>query len=437
MNNLMKELFKQLIVDFHKEWEVSVKKRKLEVPLNIDKIITIIWPRRAGKSYYLFWLIKKLINEWFDKERIVYINFEDERINIEGFQLQLLLDAYLELYPQIDLKSVYFFFDEIQNITGWEKFIRRIYDSGIRNIFITWSNSKLLSREIASNLRGRSISYELLPLSFDEFIYFKWEEDLNFYSTKDKAKLLNYQKEFLFWGGFPEIVFYNEEIKLKVLQEYFEVMLYNDLIERYNIKNFVVLKEFVKQLIQSATKEYSINKIWNYLKSRWLKFDKNDLYTFVEYLQNVYFFKSVSKYWYSLRNQVAKKVYLFDNGYLNALSFKFSNDFWKLLENAVFVELYRRFGDNLYFWKNWWEVDFVVENRWDKLLFQVSYKLTDENLSRELKWCLSWMKYFWLDKCFLITFEEKDTIKVDDKIVQILPFYVLIYGKNEVYWKVI
>ena len=417
----MKNIFKQIISDFHSLEEKKVEKRLLEVPLNTWKIISIIWPRRSWKSYFLFSIINDLIKSWINKTNIVYINFEDERINIDWANLQIIIDAYLELYNHKKLEETYFFFDEIQNINNWEKFIRRIYDLGMKKIFITWSNAKLLSKEISTSLRWRSLSFELLPLNFKEFINFKWEE-LNIYTTKDKAKILNLQKEYLLWWGFPEIINYSNELKIKTLQEYFDVMLYNDIIERYKIKDVTLLKQFVKLLIQTTTKEYSINKMWNNLKSLWFKFDKNILYDFIDYLDTIYFWKSISKYDYSLSKQTLKKVYLFDNWYLNAISFNFSENFWKLLENIVFIELYRKFWDNIFFLKNLSETDFVINNK-DNIIFQTCYDLTEENEEREIKWCLYAMNKFKINNSYIITNEQENIIKIDWKVIKVIPFY--------------
>lgn len=417
----MKNIFKQIISDFHSLKVKKTKDRNFNIPLNTWKIISIVWPRRSWKSYFLFSLIEKIIKSWIKKTNIIYINFEDERINIDWSELQIIIDAYLELYNNKKLEETYFFFDEIQNINWWEKFIRRIYDLWINNIFITWSNAKLLSKEISTSLRWRNLSFELLPLNFKEFIKFKWE-DLNFYTTKDKAKILNLQKEYLLWWWFPEIINFSEELKIKTLQEYFDVMLYNDIIERYKIKDATLLKQFVKNLLQTTTKEYSINKIWNNLKSLWFKFDKNILYDFIEYLDTIYFWKSVSKFEYSLSKQTLKKFYLFDNWYLNALSFNFSDNFWKLLENIVFIELYRKFWEYIFFLKNWSETDFVI-NQKENIAFQICYDLNDENYDREIKWCLDAMNKFKINNSYIITFEQEKNIEIDWKIIKVLPFY--------------
>lgn len=417
----MKNLFKQIISDFHTTELKKTKKRELQVPLNTDKIITIIWPRRAGKSYFLFSIMHDLLDLWVAKEDILYINFEDERIDISWEELQIIIDAYLELYDKKSLKNTYFFFDEIQNISYWEKFVRRIYDSGIENIFITWSNAKLLSKEISTSLRGRNLSYELLPLSFQEFVDFQ-QKDINIYSTVGKANILNLQNQYLYWWWFPETIDFTKDLKIKTLQEYFDVMIYNDIVERYNIKDVNLLKQFIKQILQSTTKEYSINKIWNNLRSMGMKFDKNILYNFVEYIENIYLAKTISKYDYSYKKQTLKKLFLFDNGYMNAISFKFSNDYWKLLENAVFVELYRKYQDSIYFLKNWSETDFIV-NKKEAKIYQVCYDLNNDNYEREIKGCIDAMEKFYVDKAFMITYGKEEIVEKNWKTIIFIPFY--------------
>lgn len=418
----MKNIFKQIISDFHTNEVKKWKKRLINIPLNTNKIISIIWPRRSGKSYLLFNIINNLISNWTNITDIIYINFEDERINISGENMQIIIDAYLELYNEKKLGNTYIFFDEIQNIDGWEKFVRRVYDNYSQNIFITWSNAKLLSKEIATSLRWRSLSYEVLPLNFEEFISFKKDEKINIHSTVWKANILTLQKEFITWWWFPEIINYTDDIKLKTLQEYFDVMIYNDIIERYKLKDITLLKLFIKQLIQSTTKEYSINKLWNSLKTNWFKFDKNNLYDFIDYIDNIYFWKSISKYDYSLSKQTLKKIYLFDNWFLSWLSFSFSDNYWKLLENSVFVELYRRFWDNIFFLKNWTETDFFVNTEKNKV-FQVCYDLNWENYDREIWWCIDAMKKYEISESYIITFEQEKTVSLEWKNIKILPFY--------------
>src|SRR3989338_6978371 len=168
----MKELIKTLIADFHKRGIPPFKKRDADIPLHSGKIITIIGPRRAGKTYTLFQLMATIP----DMTNILYINFEDERLKIKAEELNLIIEAYFELYPDKNERDIYLFFDEIQEIKQWEKFVRRVYDTITTRIFITGSSSTLLSKEIATSLRGRTVSYEIYPLSFHEFLNFKGVE---------------------------------------------------------------------------------------------------------------------------------------------------------------------------------------------------------------------------------------------------------------------
>ena len=424
----MKNIFKQILSDFYQNPVKSTKNRNLKIDIHCDKIISIIWPRRAGKSYYLFGIIEKLLASGIDKKNIVYVNFEDERLSIEWSDLHLLIDAYLELYNDNKIQETYFFFDEIQNIDNREKFIRRIYDEWAKNIFITWSNAKLLSKEISTSLRGRSITYELLPLSFEEFLQFKGEK-LNVYATKDKAKMLNLQKEFIVWWWFPEILPFTDDLKLKILQEYFDVMLYNDIVERYKIKDTTLLKQFIKLLLQTTTKEFSINKIWNDLKSMWFKFDKNILYDFLEYLDTIYFSKIISKYDFSFKKQTLKKNYLIDNWFLTAMSFQFGDDYGKMLENSVCIHLYRKYAENIFFLKNGSETDFIVH--WNqKEIYQVCYDLHSENKEREVKWCIDAMKKFKIKSSKIITFEQEKEIETEVGTIQVIPFYKWVLWKK-------
>lgn len=417
----MKHIFKQIISDFHLQEVKRWNKRDINIPLESSKIISIIWPRRSGKSYLLFHTIHDLLESWINKKNIVYINFEDERLDIHAWDLQSIIDAYIELYNDTKLNEIYFFFDEIQNIDEWEKFVRRVYDSISVHIFITWSNAKLLSKEIATSLRWRSLSFEVLPLSFSEFVSFhKW--DIPIYSSIGKAHIINMQLEYLKWWGFPEIIHFTQELKIKTLQEYFDVMLYNDIIERYKIKDVSLLKNFVKYILQTTTKEYSINKIGNSLKTLWFRFDKNILYDFIEYLDTIYFWKSISKYEHSLSKQTLKKFYIIDNGFLNAISFNFSDNYGKLLENAVFRELYKKYGEGIYFLKNGSETDFVIHEK-EYIIYQVCYNLNDENTQREIKWCLDAMDKFHTHISYLITSEQEQEIQRDGKTIYVLPFY--------------
>lgn len=420
-----KQLLKQIIRDFHLSENFDVKPRNIQPPIDTKKIITLIGVRRCGKTSIFYHMINQLI-EKIEKTKIVFLNFEDERFELNSDELDLILQAYMELYPSYKLSECYFFFDEIQNIPNWEKFIRRMYDTISKNIFITGSNSKLLSSEIATSLRGRTLNFEIFPLSFKEYLSFK-DIEVDFYSSKSLAFIKNAQESFLKNGSFPEILFLEEIYANKTLQEYFNVLLYKDLAERYNITNTVALKFFLKRIISSSTKQISINKIFNELKSSGIKIGKNTLYEFLEYVQNIYLALTLQKYDNSLINKELgeKKIYSIDIGLNNATEFRFSDDIGKSLENAVFLELKRKEFDIYYYRTSKSECDFLVfDKNTISDVIQVTFDMSDENTkSKEIKGLIEACKNFDLKSGIIITFDSEDELIENGIKIKIIPFY--------------
>ncbi len=422
---MKKELLKEIIRDFHVNPLPPVVERDISIPLNTGKIITLVGARRSGKTYALFNLMDKLLKAGVDFRNILYMNFEDERIQLGLSELDLILKAYAELYPDIKIKNCWLFFDEIQNIENWEKFIRRIYDSLTKNIFITGSNSKFLAAEIATSLRGRTVSFEIFPLSFKEYLRFH-KIDIDIYSSMSLAKINNYLLKFLNNGGFPEVFDYDDNMRAKVLQEYFNVMIYRDLIERYEIKNALVLKYFLKRLLSSSTKQVSVNNIYNELRSAGFKIGKNALYEYLEACQNIYLAFIITKHSHKLasRELGERKIYAIDNGLLNAVSFKFSEDKGKAMEQVVFIELKRRCRD-IYFYKEKYECDFVIKDGHAvSEAIQVSYSLTDKKTSvREIRGLVEACNDLGTKKGTIITSDESGEFEAEGIKIKQVPLY--------------
>ena len=420
-----KEQIKQIIRDFHLSENFDVKLRDLQPPLDTKKIITLIGVRRCGKTSILYEMINRLSNS-VAKTKILFLNFEDERLELSVDELDLILQAFRELNPEQNLQECYFFFDEIQNITGWEKFVRRLYDTISKNIYVTGSNSKLLSSEIATSLRGRTLSYEVYPLSFAEYLSFK-DIEVDLYSSKSLSHIRNAQENFLKDGAFPEILFLQEKYINQTLQEYFNVLIYRDLSERYKITNTIALKFFLKRIIASTTKQISINKIYNELKSSGIKIGKNTLYDFLEYVQNIYLAFTLQRYDNSLVNKELgeKKIYTVDIGLNNATEFRFSENIGKSLENAVFLELKRRRKQLFYYRDANSECDFIVQDANTIVeAMQVTYDMSDEDTSkREIKGLISACKKLNLSHGLIITYESEDEIVEDGIGITLLPFY--------------
>jgi hypothetical protein len=423
-----KDILKTIIRGFHTEDIPLFTRRNIELPLNSSKIITVIGPRRAGKTYLVFQHIQELISKNVRKEKILYLNFEDERIELVQNELDLILQSYRELYPEIKLSDCYFFFDEIQNLTGWERFIRRIYDTVCKNIFITGSNSRLLSSEIASSLRGRTLKYEVYPLTFREFLLFKkfnFKPEIDLFDSVKKAVLIKLFNEYLQYGGFPEIVLLEENLKLKTLQEYFEVMLYRDIAERYSVKDTLVLKYFLKRLAESVTKPYSIHKIYNELKSNQIKVGKDTLYKFIDYAEDIYMIKTLKKHYNSIiKTELAeKKAYFADTGLLAAIKMINGNNLGVLLENLVSHELSARHQDIVFF-KERNECDFIVNKR---DCFQICFDLgTYETKKREIAGLKEACRFVGTDKGYILTMDEKFDIKESGINILVLPVFEFI-----------
>lgn len=427
-----KEVIKQIINRFHESKLPKLLTRNVELPLNSNKIISVIGARRCGKTYLLYDTIKKIIAGGTKLKNILFLNFEDERLQLQVHELDLIIQAWRELHEGADLTNHYFFFDEIQNIRGWEKFIRRIYDTETKNIFISGSNSAFLSSEIATSLRGRSLPFELFPFSFDEFLRFQ-NIDNNYYSEKNCAIILNEFKNYLKHGGFPETINLPIIQKTEILRSYFYVTLYKDLIERYQISSTHIIKYFIEKLADNLSKHFSINKIYNQLRSQGLKMDKNLLYQLIEYIENVYLAFPIQRYDYSfsVRSKSDKKSYFIDNGLLNILTHNFSDNLGKLLENAIYIFLKTNYGNiyenNIFYYKDKTECDFVVFDRdKPKYCIQVSYDISQaETRTREIKGLVAALEHFKLNQGYIITAEHEEELTVNDKKIIIKPAYKL------------
>lgn len=417
----MKELLKTIIKDFHAKPLPEFIDRKLSVPINSGKIITIVGSRRAGKTYFMYQLISQLLAS-INIIDIVYINFEDERLNLKIEDLHLLIDSYYELYPD-NTNQLYFFFDEIQNISNWEKFVRRIYDTFSKNIFITGSSSKLLSKEISTSLRGRSVTYEMFPLTFEEYLKFFKIDSSDTYSTRNKSKIIKTFKSYLTQGGFPEVVHYNDDFRTKTLQSYLDVMIYRDIIERYEISNPVALKYIIKKSISNISNYLSINKLYNELKSVGIKVSKDSIYLFLNYIQDCYLLFLVNIYSESInvQNTNDKKIYCIDNGLANNVSFSFSENIGRLLENAIFINLKAK-GNSIYYYSNTRECDFVIQEK-SKIIkaIQVTAELNSNNRTREIEGLVEALNKFNLKNGLVLTLDQKETINADNKIIEVEP----------------
>jgi len=367
------------LIDFQKKDFSSLVPRSLEI-FQTKKMNVIMGPRRAGKTFYLHQIMQEMINAGTKKEDIIYLNFENTKLfDLQFKEIKKVIELHKRLFPES--KNPALFFDEPQNIAQWERAVRELCDEGYA-IFISGSSSKLLSKEIATSLRGRSLSYLLLPFSFKEFLKFKEAQVNKPISSEEKAGILALLDEYLEFGGFPEVVLEkNNELKLKILESYLDLTVYKDIVERHGIKDSMLIKWFIKSMASSYAKEISTNKLYLTLKSQGRKVSKDELYVYASLLSDALFVFYLPKFSWSVRKrEPVNKAYLCDVGFARVI--EITKDRGKKMENAVFLELTGRMTPltELYFWKNIQqeEVDFVVKEA-SKIsqLIQVSDNIDD------------------------------------------------------------
>ena len=422
-----KELFKSLIALSQAELPFERIEREIELPVQPELIITVPGVRRAGKSSLLMLAVNKLLTSGIKRERILWVNFDDERLDgMSTEELDEVLQAYREMYPEIELKDVYMFFDEIQNIDGWDLFVLRVFKSYCRNVYVTGSNAKLLSSEISTALRGWTLDYEILPLSFREFCRFKGI-DAHSHLESDKAKRYAAMEEYIHGGGFPKVVLSaDKSMKLRLLQGYFNTMLFRDLAERHAIKNIEALRYFLKRVMQNLTKTTSINAIANDMRSNGVSVSKDDLYNWADWAVDAYLFVRYPKYSRSLvkENQSLRKYYVIDTGMRQAVLMPQSEDKGKLLENIVALELFRRRGADrkMFYWQEGRECDFVVQHEdYVEELIQVTWDMADEDTrKREIEGIKEAAKGTKCDKLTIVTRERKETIEEDGFQIEVV-----------------
>jgi hypothetical protein len=424
-----KEIFKRIIVESTGR-EIALIQRNLRLPTEINQIVSLYGPRRCGKTYLFYQTIQNLLSKNIPSNKILYINFEDERIlPFSKTDWEILLDAYYELYPENIDKKKYLFFDEIQETPLWEKFVRRLSEKKDFSISLTGSSSRLFSSEIATSLRGRTLSYFLMPFSFREFLAFKnfkIKEHLEYSTLRHKSKKLF--EEYLKYGGFPEVFDKQEPFKTQILQGYFDLIFYKDIVERYNIRNLALMKNLMRYLISHFSSLFSLTAYYNLLKSSGQKIGKDTLFEYLSFLEEANFIKLVPLFDYSLKKQTVnpRKIYCIDTGLISAASFQFSENRGKYLENIVFLELMRRNREIFYFKdQKGNKVDFLLTRKNKPAeLIQVTHSLEDmQTKKREVKSLVSAAGQHKIKQCMILTNDQRDEMAVDKLKIKVMPLW--------------
>jgi len=421
-------LLKEVILEQKKSIEnldLGVKREdlsRIKRFIRLSHAVIISGIRRVGKST----LLSQIIHNFYG-ETGYYLNFEDERlINFQLADFNRLYELCIELLGERKV----FFFDEIQNVKKWEMFVRRMQERGFK-FFVTGSNASLLSKELATKLTGRTMMLELYPFSFNEYLTFRGYslDRKSLFLTQERGKIKRLFNEYLEKGGMPEYLKYKEDI---ILKRIYEDILYRDIVARYEIKEIKALRELGLYFLSNIGNLFSYNK----LKGALGLGSVNTVKSYTEYLENAFLIFPVNIFSYSLKQQfiAPKKVYCIDNGLANAISFQFSKNRGRFLENLVFLELKRRYQE-IYYYKtrNNLEVDFLIkEARTTKAIIQVTQSLSNIQVrQREIKALGLAMEELKLNKAIILTEEEEEQIRLKDKIIQVKPVYKWLLEREE------
>jgi hypothetical protein len=413
---------KRLVKDYFIHEKENIQRLKIiDRELNINfaegKATAIVGPRRAGKTFFLkSFALKQNTFFYIDFENIIFKKLSP----LEIFEI---ISIYTETFGE---KPSLLLLDEIQNLPEWQSVVRALLERNY-NLLISGSSSKLLSMEIATQLRGRSLSYLLLPFSFREFLLLKKFEMKKHLTLEEEGKIKNLLIEYMEGSSYPEVLITGNE---RILGEYYNTILYTDFVERFRLKSLDVARFVFNFFLFNFSNEFSINKIVNFLSSQGIKFGKETVYDYVEKLPetlNVFFIERYEKSAYK-RKAWPRKCYICDWGLSRLLSFE--KNYGKIMENIVFLEWKRKTNENpfldiTYLKLNNGEVDFVIrEGLRIKQLVQVTYAHSKDELDkREIRSLLKVSEILGCKDLLIITWDYEEVLKINNLEIKCIPLW--------------
>jgi uncharacterized protein len=415
MDGMQKEMLKQVIADQQaykppKDFFSRSLAQEIERFAKDPSVIILSGIRRSGKS-----TIQRAL-----QKGDYFFNFDDDRLirfRVEDFQM--LLEVFVELFGDQSI----FYFDEIQNVKGWERFIRRLYDQG-KKIYITGSNAKLLSKELGTHLTGRYVQFEVYPLSFQEILQHKMPDLISkkAFSTSDVALIQRHFSDYFQNGGIPDYVKFG---KTEYLKDLLEGILYRDIIARYKLKDEKDLREVVYYLSSNIGKGFSYTNVGEAIGIA----SPHTIRKYCDYLERCYLFFFVNRYSHSLQKQIQgpKKCYMIDPALIRMTGFRASEDRGRILENIVFLHLKMQ-RKEIYFHKDQKECDFLIrQGRRITQAIQVTMNLSDEKTKeREIAGLIEAMKAYRLQEGLIITESEEDVFQIEEMKISVFPVWKLL-----------
>jgi predicted AAA+ superfamily ATPase len=422
------ETIKSIILDFQETRVETGVPRRLRIETARGKAAVCIGVRRCGKSTYLFQLIERLVQGGVPRENILYLNLFDDRLHsLRHDNLGLIAEAYYAIYPEKkNTETVHCFFDEIQAVPGWEPFVDRLMRTERCQVYLTGSSARMLSKEIATQMRGRAWSWELFPFSFREFLDYKEIESKGALSTQKRLLVQKAFDEYWQTGGFPEVAGIGRHLRIKTHQEYFHTILYRDIVERHDIPHPKAVTDLARRLVDNTASLYSVNSLTGHLKSLGHRAPKSAVSDYLAWFEDAYFLFTVRLFDASLARSNAnpKKVYCVDHALVNSVSSGILVNSGHLLENLVFTAL-RRLYPEIYYYrtKTGKEVDFIVPRRGrpDDLV-QASESLAEpQTRKREVAALIEAMTERGLKTATIVTRGESERIEAGDRTIETIP----------------
>ncbi|AYY12591.1 ATP-binding protein [Actinobacteria bacterium YIM 96077] len=424
----MLDVLRELILDAQEMPLDTGIPRHLDVRTVPGKATVCIGVRRSGKSTFMLQLMSRLLDDGVPRENILHLNFFDDRLHaLRHSDLGVITEAYFSLYPEKkNTETIYCFFDEVQVLPHWEPFVDRLMRTEQSEVYITGSSAQMLSREVATQMRGRALSWEIFPFSFEEFMEF---HDVDHSEPLSTRKRLAVQKAFEhFWeaGGFPEVAGLDRRLRTMIHQEYLNTVLFRDLVERHDISHPQAVADLTHRLIDNVASLQTANSLTGYLKSLGHKISRNRITEYLAWLEDAFFIYQVRLFDASLSrsNVNPKKIYCVDHALAASAGSGILVNTGHLLENLIFSAL-RRITAEIFYYRtgNGKEVDFVAQvPERKRMLIQVCESMVDQGTrSREVAAISEAMTELGLAEGTIVTRNENDQLAVTNGVVNVVP----------------
>lgn len=409
-------LIKKLILEYQ-DFATQIHFVRRDINVDTDKCNVFVGLRRVGKSYLLYQTMHDLIASGLSKQSVLYFNFEDDRL---GDMSLVDLDTIKTCYEELFAEKPVFFLDEIQIVDGWERFARRLADTGYL-VFITGSNAKMLSSEIASTLGGRYIMTEVFPLSFKEYLDFRSVELTNGWEYRQNSEIKRELNEYFHFGGLPEVATALKPFKRQRLSSLFDRIYFGDLIARNNLRKKNSLKTLIRKVSESIGQPVTYNRLASVVTSTGPALKSETVGEYLDYMKQAWLMIQIENFSGKFTERLSySKYYFVDNGLISLFR---EDALGELLENMVAVHLRRRYGSDLYYYKHNIEVDFYIPS--EEMAIQVSYTVADDKTrQREQRAIETINTQYPLRRAMIITYDEEDVYTLDSGLrVEVLPLW--------------